>query len=200
MHRYEDMTVLISQRPAIFKEALAGCCSSAVHEMECNKAASCGWSILSCLLRLSGWSIWLRQCHCLVHPPHQRGVHAIALFGARDSHATALPGAFFVFQLDSIFPVSCPCRSWTPFYTGHLCGKSGGLRQVGRISTLSEKFFIWPLAISAMMWQKSARSSKCCGSSVVEHTLGKGEVESSILSRSTIQSLDIIGCVLKPFV
>ena len=27
---------------------------------------------------------------------------------------------------------------------------------------------------------------QCCGSSVVEHTLGKGEVESSILSHSTI--------------
>lgn len=27
---------------------------------------------------------------------------------------------------------------------------------------------------------------RCCGSSVVEHSLGKGEVESSILFRSTI--------------
>ena len=30
------------------------------------------------------------------------------------------------------------------------------------------------------------RPKRCCGSSVVEHSLGKGEVESSILSHSTI--------------
>lgn len=36
------------------------------------------------------------------------------------------------------------------------------------------------------MAQSSAKTDKCCGSSVVEHSLGKGEVESSILSRSTI--------------
>nr|CBI82931.1 hypothetical protein BARSC_190204 [Bartonella schoenbuchensis R1] len=36
------------------------------------------------------------------------------------------------------------------------------------------------------MAQGSAKTDKCCGSSVVEHSLGKGEVESSILSRSTI--------------
>ncbi len=36
------------------------------------------------------------------------------------------------------------------------------------------------------MAQDSAKVSKSCGSSVVEHSLGKGEVESSILSRSTI--------------
>src|SRR5690606_17620862 len=51
------------------------------------------------------------------------------------------------------------------------------------------------------IWQKPPRNQRsvgaspqaldqmeCCGSSVVEHTLGKGEVESSILSRSTILS------------
>jgi hypothetical protein len=32
---------------------------------------------------------------------------------------------------------------------------------------------------------KNFRFSLCCGSSVVEHSLGKGEAESSILSRST---------------
>lgn len=36
------------------------------------------------------------------------------------------------------------------------------------------------------MAQGSAKIGKCCGSSVVEHSLGKGEVESSILSRSTM--------------
>ncbi len=36
------------------------------------------------------------------------------------------------------------------------------------------------------MAQDSAKIEKGCGSSVVEHSLGKGEVESSILSRSTI--------------
>lgn len=37
------------------------------------------------------------------------------------------------------------------------------------------------------MAQDSAKIKKRCGSSVVEHSLGKGEVESSILSRSTIR-------------
>lgn len=36
------------------------------------------------------------------------------------------------------------------------------------------------------MAQDSAQIEKGCGSSVVEHSLGKGEVESSILSRSTM--------------
>ncbi len=36
------------------------------------------------------------------------------------------------------------------------------------------------------MAQDSAKIGNGCGSSVVEHSLGKGEVESSILSRSTI--------------
>ena len=49
------------------------------------------------------------------------------------------------------------------------------------------------------LWQENARprrsvarpigGRRCCGSSVVEHSLGKGEVESSILSRSTINPL-----------
>ena len=49
------------------------------------------------------------------------------------------------------------------------------------------------------LWQENARprrsvarpigGRRCCGSSVVEHSLGKGEVESSILSRSTIKPL-----------
>jgi hypothetical protein len=43
----------------------------------------------------------------------------------------------------------------------------------------------------------SASPSGCCGSSVVEHTLGKGEVESSILSRSTILSL-VVNSTEKP--
>ena len=43
------------------------------------------------------------------------------------------------------------------------------------------------LALARCIWQKSAASAGC-GSSVVEHSLGKGEVESSILSRSTILS------------
>src|SRR5271165_6441795 len=34
-----------------------------------------------------------------------------------------------------------------------------------------------------------ANASRCCSSSVVEHSLGKGEVESSILSCSTINYL-----------
>jgi hypothetical protein len=38
------------------------------------------------------------------------------------------------------------------------------------------------LALKRPLWQKPTR---CCGSSVVEHTIGNGEVESSILSRST---------------
>lgn len=43
------------------------------------------------------------------------------------------------------------------------------------------------LAYLAPMWHKAAqRLAKCCGSSVAEHSLGKGEVESSILSRSTM--------------
>jgi hypothetical protein len=44
------------------------------------------------------------------------------------------------------------------------------------------------LALGRCLWQKSAAFATCCGSSVVEHSLGKGEVESSILSRSTIFS------------
>ena len=43
-----------------------------------------------------------------------------------------------------------------------------------------------PLAASPAGWAVS------CGSSVVEHSLGKGEVESSILSRSTIQKTIIL--------
>lgn len=52
------------------------------------------------------------------------------------------------------------------------------------------------LALSASLWQKPAHRRRpetappngSCGSSVVEHSLGKGEVESSILSRSTIKN------------
>ena len=43
------------------------------------------------------------------------------------------------------------------------------------------------LALPGTIWQKPPPSASC-GSSVVEHSLGKGEVESSILSRSTIPS------------
>ena len=38
----------------------------------------------------------------------------------------------------------------------------------------------------------------CCRSSVVEHSLGKGEVESSILSGSTIQLPEIVKSVRWP--
>ena len=41
------------------------------------------------------------------------------------------------------------------------------------------------LAYRSALWQKPPHSGPRCGSSVVEHSLGKGEVESSILSRST---------------
>ena len=52
------------------------------------------------------------------------------------------------------------------------------------------------LAIHRPLWQKpphraqgpGPKARKCCRSSVVEHSLGKGEVESSILSGSTICS------------
>src|SRR5690606_9893020 len=57
------------------------------------------------------------------------------------------------------------------------------------------------VALAVPIWQKPPRNQRsvgaspqaldqmeCCGSSAVEHTLGKGEVESSILSRSTIRS------------
>ena len=40
---------------------------------------------------------------------------------------------------------------------------------------------VWP-----DLWHGTAIRSKCCRSSVVEHSLGKGEVESPILSGSTI--------------
>jgi hypothetical protein len=45
------------------------------------------------------------------------------------------------------------------------------------------------LAMPSLLWQEAERfhpRSRCCSSSVVEHSLGKGEVESSILSCSTI--------------
>jgi hypothetical protein len=45
------------------------------------------------------------------------------------------------------------------------------------------------LATPALLWQEAERFYPrfgCCSSSVVEHSLGKGEVESSILSCSTI--------------
>jgi hypothetical protein len=57
------------------------------------------------------------------------------------------------------------------------------------------------LAVPRPMWQGTRRPRAivsfpcrfdrpaCCGSSVVEHSLGKGEVESSILSRSTRKKL-----------
>ena len=48
------------------------------------------------------------------------------------------------------------------------------------------------LALGRCLWQKSAAFATCCGSSVVEHSLGKGEVESSILSRSTINPLKLL--------
>jgi hypothetical protein len=49
------------------------------------------------------------------------------------------------------------------------------------------------LALACRLWQEAKRLLKrsdacvlrCCSSSVVEHSLGKGEVESSILSCST---------------
>ena len=44
------------------------------------------------------------------------------------------------------------------------------------------------LALGWTLWQKPPAYWQGCGSSVVEHSLGKGEVESSILSRSTIIS------------
>ena len=45
------------------------------------------------------------------------------------------------------------------------------------------------LAMPSLLWQEAQRFYPrlgCCSSSVVEHSLGKGEVESSILSCSTI--------------
>src|SRR5271166_713564 len=46
------------------------------------------------------------------------------------------------------------------------------------------------LALPPRLWQKpdafGGDAPRCCSSSVVEHSLGKGEVESSILSCSTI--------------
>src|SRR5271156_3847874 len=45
------------------------------------------------------------------------------------------------------------------------------------------------LAMPSLLWQEAGRihpRPRCCSSSVVEHSLGKGEVESSILSCSTI--------------
>ena len=46
------------------------------------------------------------------------------------------------------------------------------------------------LAMAPRLWQKpdafGGDAPRCCSSSVVEHSLGKGEVESSILSCSTI--------------
>jgi hypothetical protein len=44
------------------------------------------------------------------------------------------------------------------------------------------------LAMPSLLWQEAERLGPrpgCCSSSVVEHSLGKGEVESSILSCST---------------
>ena len=54
------------------------------------------------------------------------------------------------------------------------------------------------LAMTTALWQKPraptvalpAARDFSCGSSVVEHSIGNGEVESSILSRSTIKTLD----------
>ena len=43
------------------------------------------------------------------------------------------------------------------------------------------------LALGWTLWQKPPAYWQGCGSSVVEHSLGKGEVESSILSCSTIR-------------
>ncbi len=50
------------------------------------------------------------------------------------------------------------------------------------------------------MAQDSATIENGCGSSVVEHSLGKGEVESSILSRSTILFFFFLSlsCLYKP--
>ena len=45
-----------------------------------------------------------------------------------------------------------------------------------------------PMAGSQALF-RARRASECCSSSVVEHSLGKGEVESSILSCSTIISM-----------
>ena len=51
------------------------------------------------------------------------------------------------------------------------------------------------LAMPSLLWQEAERFDPrpgCCSSSVVEHSLGKGEVESSILSCSTINSPDLL--------
>ena len=51
------------------------------------------------------------------------------------------------------------------------------------------------LALPPRLWQKpdafGGDAPRCCSSSVVEHSLGKGEVESSILSCSTIFPFNI---------
>jgi hypothetical protein len=50
------------------------------------------------------------------------------------------------------------------------------------------------LAMPSLLWQEAERfhpRPRCCSSSVVEHSLGKGEVESSILSCSTINSFEL---------
>ena len=50
------------------------------------------------------------------------------------------------------------------------------------------------LAMPSLLWQEAERfhpRPRCCSSSVVEHSLGKGEVESSILSCSTINSSEL---------
>ena len=122
----------------------------------------------------------------------------------------------------SAFPdVACPDRKLerviavVPALTAALCGNC---RPGGRFCPDSETFSgipggpadVFPpktgraaLAQAGTLWQEPPalgrglrawyRESLCCRSSVVEHSLGKGEVESSILSRSTI--LDIVRAV-----
>jgi hypothetical protein len=67
---------------------------------------------------------------------------------------------------------------------------SDGLLRAGGgtflIPCLSYRHFAKGVAVWPDLWHGTANRSRCCRSSVVEHSLGKGEVESPILSGSTI--------------
>jgi hypothetical protein len=77
------------------------------------------------------------------------------------------------------------CQFW-PFWT--LSGPANCLRQRGPCGKNRPPV--------APFWADSLEYRACCRSSVVEHSIGNGEVDSSILSGSTIHLLDLYTFIL----
>jgi hypothetical protein len=128
----------------------------------------------------------------------------------QDQDATVPPGS----QENVGFFLETPSPQPSPAIPGSSPGRRGATLlplagEGGRARGRPDEGLMSPsrLATARRLWQKpdafGGDAKRCCSSSVVEHSLGKGEVESSILScstsileqiRDTTQTLADYGC------